>query len=309
MSEDGASVLFVGDANLDLVFSGLESPVVADREVFCSSFERALGGSTAIAANAHARLGGRTNFCGLVGDDEEGRFVASRLAEAGVDTGLLRTTREARTGVTVNLSRGQERSQVTLRGSLALEGEGTVREAVAALSVNAHLHVSGPYCMPAMSPLLGGLFRAAKATGLSTSLDTQWDPTGSWAGLGDWLPHLDWLFVNESEAASISGKAEPEEAAAYLAALTACPIIKLGSGGYFAEGRRHPAFPVAVIDTRGAGDTFAAAFLFAHLTLGEKQGTALRFAAAAAAVCCGRPGGDNAALSRATVEELLEWKT
>ena len=65
-----------------------------------------------------------------------------------------------------------------------------------------------------------------------------------------------------------------------------------------------PAFPVHTVDTLGAGDIFHGAF-----TLGIAEGQALeaaiRFASAAAALKCTKPGGPLAAPSRAEVEGLL----
>jgi len=297
------SVLFIGDVNLDILLSGLESPVRPDREVFCGGYGRALGGSTALAAAAYARLGGKSAFCGLVGDDEDGRFAASRLRAAGVDLSMLRSSADAPTGVTVNLAFGHERSQVTCRGTLALMDES--RAALDSLPAFAHLHVSGPYGMPKFLPRVANLLSASKSAGKTLSLDTQWDPSERWEGLREWLPSLDLLFVNEHEAASITGKPDPEDAWSALSELTPCPIVKLGAAGAFAAGRRFPGIEVDVADTTGAGDTFAAGFLFARLSLGADLGGSARFAVAAGAVACTWPGGDDDRLTRGAVEGLL----
>ena len=66
-----------------------------------------------------------------------------------------------------------------------------------------------------------------------------------------------------------------------------------------------PAFPVVAVDTLGAGDVFHGAYTLA-VAEGRFIGDAIRFAAAAAAVKCSRPGGRSGAPNRAEVESLLE---
>lgn len=304
-----AAVLFAGDANADIILSGLERPPQEDREVFCEGFAPALGGSTTIAAAAYARLGGKAGFCGLVGGDEYGRLVRAELSAAGVSTRLLRVSRAERTGVTVNLVRGSTRTQVTYPGTLATVDES--RAILAALPRFSHLHVSGIYGTPAFLPRLASLLDAARAAGLSTSLDTQWDPSEAWRGVEDWLPRLGYLFVNEDEALSLARRlsgaavAGHEDAWAILAERTACPIVKLGSRGAYASGRAFPPFSVSVVDPTGAGDSFAAGFLFATLDRGLGLEEALRFAQAAGAVACSYAGGASARFTLPAVEELL----
>jgi len=299
-------VLFAGDANVDLILSGLASPPAEDREVFCRGFETTLGGSTAIAAAAYARLGGKAEFCGLVGKDEYGELVRSRLAEAGAGISMLRASRESGTGVTVNLARASTRTQITYPGTLAIMDESAA--ALGRLGRCAHLHISGAYGTPRFLPRIAELLRAARGAGLSTSLDTQWDPSELWPGLDEWLPLLSYLFVNEDEAASIArllggkggaGSREKRDAAEnwrVLAGRTACPIVKLGARGAYAGGKAYAPLEVEVVDATGAGDTFAAGFIFATVEEGKGLDEAMSFAQAAGALACTYAGGASAAL-------------
>ena len=71
------------------------------------------------------------------------------------------------------------------------------------------------------------------------------------------------------------------------------------------EGLRHlPAFAVPVVDTLAAGDVFHGAFAL-MLAEAKTPAEALRFAAAAAAIKCTRPGGRSGSPSRDEVEEFL----
>lgn len=298
-----ARTLFAGDANVDIQMTSLRSPIQVDREVFCDGFAVTVGGSTSIAASVYARLGGDGELCSLVGNDDHGRLLAARLREAGLGIGLLRHTSELPTGVTVNLVHGSTRTQVTYPGTLAIVDETDV--VLRELPRFTHLHVSGPYGTPRFLPRIAPILTAARALGLTTSLDTQWDATEKWSHVREWLPNLTYLFVNRDEAVSITGSSRVEAAWRELSGITACPIIKLGPKGVYAAGNRHPAFEVKVVDPTGAGDAFAAAFLYALHGLGMEFDAALRFALAAGALACTFEGGANPLLSRKQVMEML----
>jgi ribokinase len=298
-----ARTLFAGDVNIDIQMSGLRSALQTDREVFCDGFAVAVGGSTCIASWVYARLGGQAELAGLVGDDDHGRFLAARLREAGLGLRLLRSSTELPTGVTVNLVQRSTRTQVTYPGTLAVVDEtaAILRE----LPSFTHLHVSGPYGTPRFLPRVAEVLAAARASGLTTSLDTQWDASGTWRHLDEWLPSLTYLFVNRDEALSITRETKVEAAWRELAGRTACPIVKLGPRGAYAAKRRHEAFDVEVVDPTGAGDAFGAAFLYAGHALGMAFDAALRFALAAGALACTYPGGVSELFSRKRVMEML----
>jgi sugar/nucleoside kinase (ribokinase family) len=299
-----AHMLFAGDLNVDIQMTDLRSPMETDHEVFCDGFTVAVGGSTAIAAAAYTRLGGDAELCAVVGDDDYGRFLAARLREAGLGLRLLRSITGRPTGVTVNIVYGSTRSQVTYPGTLALadESEVILRE----LHRFSHVHVSGPYGTPRFLPRIRAIMREARVLGLTTSLDTQWDATQKWKHLKSWLPHLSYLFLNRDEALAISGTTGVESAWRALAESTACPIIKLGPRGAYAAGRRQEAFAIDVVDPTGAGDVFAAGFLYALHVLGMTFDPALRFAVAAGALACTYEGGVSPLLTRRRVTQMLE---
>jgi sugar/nucleoside kinase (ribokinase family) len=297
-------VLFIGDVNLDIQMTGLVSPLRVDREVFCDGFQRSIGGSTAITAAAYSYLGGEAEFCGLVGDDQDGRFVAEELRKTGLDLRLLRYTSEVPTGVTVNLVEQATRTQVTYLGSLGLTDE--VELALRELPRFTHIHVSGPYGTPLFLPNIKELLAAAREMGLSTSLDTQWGGDAQWHLLESWFPYLTWLFVNDAEACSITGKQSARDALLILSQRTSFPIVKQGALGVLFKEGRIPSPEVALVDSTGAGDSFAAGFLYALLEEKLAVQEALAFAAAAGALACTYAGGVNSILSRDNVQSLLE---
>ncbi len=296
-------LLVAGDANIDFQMTGLASLPQTDKEVMCSEFTASIGGSSTICAAAYSCLGGHAEFCGLMGDDENGRLTERMLRRAGVGLDLLRFTSDCATGVTVNLVFASTRTQITYPGTLSIVDEsGTLLREVGRCG---HLHLGGLYPLAAFLPRVTEVLAAARAAGVTTSLATQWDPRQEWKHLEDWLPLLSYLFVNADEALSITRRTKIDDAWKDLAGRTACPLITLGASGAFAIGRRIPGFSVPVRDTTGAGDSFAAGFLFAIKERLLPPEDAIRYACAAGALCCTYTGGVSAELSHARVVELL----
>jgi ribokinase len=296
-------VLFAGDGNIDLQFAGLAAPPQIDREVLCTEYGAAVGGSSSICAAAYSYLGGRAEYCGLFGDDENGRLMERMLRNARVGLELLSFTSEHATGVTVNLVHESTRTQITYPGTLSVvdESETIARE----LGRFVHLHLAGLYPLTRFLPHVASLLSAARAAGVTTSVTTQWDPKQEWRYLPEWLPHLSYLFVNKEEALSITGRPNVEDAWKALADSTECPLVTLGASGAFARGRKVAGVPVSVRDTTGAGDTFAAGFLFGVIEKQMAFDAAVRYGCGAGALSCTYFGGVSPELSDEKVMKLI----
>ena len=155
------------------------------------------------------------------------------------------------------------------------------------------------------------LFELAHRTGLTTSLDTGWDPEERWAGdkLLDLLDLVDIFFPNKVEACAITGAGDAELALRELGQRTMLVVVKQGAEGamalHDAEIVRSPGFKVDVADTTGAGDSFDAGFLFAHMVQGQPLEDALRFANACGALSATGYGGTAAQPTHRQVLDLL----
>jgi sugar/nucleoside kinase (ribokinase family) len=298
--------LFVGDINVDIMMEGLETLPVVDREISCSGFEITVGSSAAIAAHAFASLGGSTAFAGLAGDDQYGRFMLRSMKEFGISTALVRVTDTEKTGVTVNLIYQGTRSQVTYFGTIAAYDGSNLSEQI--FKEFKHIHFAGPYQQTKLRPKITALLKEAKSSGCSTSLDPQWDMSEKWEYLDQWLPHLDYLFVNNDEALSISGVSDVRTACGVLSEKTACVIIKAGKDGAFLKINKEitlvSGYRTELVDTTGAGDTFDAAFLYAVLEKKLDNKAAVAFANAAGARSCSFIGGVNA---RSTYNDIITY--
>ena len=215
-------------------------------------------------------------------------------------------TRIDPTGASVILSDGRDRAILTARGTIGAVTAADVPDALVARA--RHLHLGSWFLQDALRPDAEALLVRARAAGLTTSLDPNWDPLERWDdGLLALLPHLDLLLPNETEACRIAGIDDVEAAAVALARRGAglMVVVKRGPDGALAASAdgvvaRVAGYPVAAIDTTGAGDSFDAGFLAAWLD-GAAPAEALRAAAVAGALSTLAIGGVD---GQPTVEAL-----
>lgn len=307
MKKNRGATLFVGDINVDVMMGGLSQPPVVDREVTCTSFAVTMGSSAVISASAFAALGGASAMLGLAGQDAYGDFMLQNMVEAGIDTTRVLRTKEVGTGVTVNLIEGRHRTQITYPGTIAAFRLDEIHPSL--FDGIDHVHLAGPYQQTNFRPSITRFLDAARAQGVTTSLDPQWDETEKWDYMSEWLPRLDFLFVNEDEAMSITATATPEMACRALDEKTALPIIKLGARGSMALWKHEiiscRPIDVKVVDTTGAGDNFDSAFLFATRLKDMDVAAAMEFANAAASRSVMFTGG---CAARSTYEDVIKLK-
>lgn len=120
----------------------------------------------------------------------------------------------------------------------------------------------------------------------------------------------DLLIASEYFARTFTGEQDLDRALMKLAKFQAKVTgITLGSGGSIfcdnGEIRRVPAFPVPVVDTTGAGDSFHAGFAFKYLQT-QDIGVCARFASAVAAIKCGKLGARAGLPTLEQVETFLK---
>lgn len=310
-------VLVVGDANPDLVLTGDVVPRFGQQEQLLDGAALVLGGSAAIMACGLARLDVRVALAAYVGDDVFGRETCLRLADGGVDIERVRAHPSLPTGLTVVLSTGDDRAVLTSAGSISTMGAADVTDAD--LQQVRHLHVASFFLQPRLAAELGGLLTRARKLGVTTSLDTNWDPEGRWSGLDDVLPLVDVLFVNTAElvavASAVLGEqtgASVDHAGRALSALGPTLVLKDGARGgraWSSDGSwQVPSPPVHVVDAVGAGDSFDAGFVAAYLR-GMTTADALRWGVACGSLSTQAAGGTAAQPDRSEVDAMLvaEW--
>jgi ribokinase len=303
-------VLVVGDANPDLLLSGDVVPRFGQAEQHVDA-EIALGGSGAIAAAALVRLGVPTALAAALGGDELGALTAARLADRGVDGRALQRSPRP-TGLSVHLVRDGDRAILTRTGAIA---DLDVARACAAVRGVRHVHIASLFLIPAIAAGGGRLVAAAHEAGATVSVDTNFDPSGTFAR-PDWLGSPadagrlgpgDALLPNAEEALRLAGRTDGDVEAAALELAAAGPtvVVKLGAGGALVadtEGVRRvaPAPAPVVVDAVGAGDAFDAGWIRARLE-GRPADAAAAFACACGALSL-RAAGD---AGQATLDEAL----
>ena len=301
-------LVVLGDANPDLVLRGDVEPAFGQAERLVDDALLTVGGSGAIMACGAARLGLRVAICGVVGDDAFGRFMREQLTARSVDTVGLHVRDDRPTGVTVVLSRGQDRAILTYPGTIGALEPSMMDPLL--LRDTRHLHVSSFFLQDALVPGLPSLFDLAREAGATTSVDPNWDPAERWdGGLFDVLARTDVFLPNAEEAMRIAGVGDVAEAARRLAEMTGTVVVKAGGEGALAlhadaEPVFAPARRVDVVDTTGAGDSFDAGFLAASLE-GRPLPEALAFAAACGALSTRASGGVDAQPTRDEVDAFL----
>lgn len=308
-------VLVLGDLNPDLVLRGDVVPRFGQAEQLLDAATLVLGGSAAITAHALARLGRTTRLGALIGRDIFGDIVIDLLTAQGVDTRAVIKDPARPTGLTVVLSQGQERAVLTFPGTIAAL---STEQALAALDGAAedgarHLHVTSLFLQPSLAAGLAAVFERAHALGLSTSLDPNFDPAQRWEGVEELLPHLDVFVPNRSETLAIAGRIggssfdDPAAAALLLASRGPVVVVTDGRNGALQVSPDGTQFrdagnPVEAVDTTGAGDTFAAAYLDSLLH-GQSAAECLRRAVLAGALSTAAVGGT---AGQPTLDQLVQ---
>lgn len=297
-------VIALGDLNVDLILRGDAAPAFGQAEQLLDDAALVLGGSAGIFACGAARLGLRVAVAGKVGADDFGRVVLRELGARGVDTAGVVTDPGARTGLTVILARRGDRALLTYPGTIAALRSGDLDWRL--LSRARHLHLASYFLLDALRPEVPALFDEAHAQGLTVSLDTNYDPSGTWdGGLAEALARTDVFLPNGVEACAISGRDEADAALAALSERAPTVAIKLGKQGAVAarggQSVRAPAPPVDVVDTTGAGDSFDAGFVYGYLR-GWGLTRTLKLACACGALSARGIGGTAA---QATLDEAL----
>ncbi len=258
-------VITIADSCVDLIMLGRDvTPRFGQVEKLVDDYMLEMGGSCCIFACQAAKLGLRVGILGRVGDDDMGRLILRRLAECGVDTRYMIVDTTLKTGLGVSLCQDGDRAILTYMGSVCAVQPEDVSDDF--LSAARHLHHGSYYLHTQLRPAMAQIFRRARALGLTTSLDTNWDPEERWE-VGSLLSLTDLFMPNEQEARLISRQNDLVAAvASFHAQGASLVVIKRGVDGALVHDG-HEMYVCAVEpappggDTIGAGDSFDAGFL------------------------------------------------
>lgn len=284
------------------------------------TFSKYVGGSPANIAIGSAKLGLRAGFIGKVPDDQHGRFIRNYMSEAGVDTSHMVVDTEGRkAGLAFTEIKSPEECSILM-----------YRDNVADLYLKPE-EVSEAYIQQAKTLLVSGTGLAQSPSREAALQAIHYAKRHQIKIIFelDYRPYT-WTSVHETsvyytlvaEQADIvigtrdefdvmeNRKGENEATVQYLFRhKPKLIVIKHGVEGSYAytkagEVYRGRAYKSKVLKTFGAGDSYAAAFLYALLS-GKDIETALQYGSASAAIVVSRHSSSEAMPSVEEIEALI----
>jgi sugar/nucleoside kinase (ribokinase family) len=264
----------VGNVNRDLTTAPLRAGphLLEDGETAVAAIRESVGGGGANSACTAAALGARVVFLGKVGADPLGARLEALLRRQGIDARLVRDATVATgTSLGLNYDSGQRHFVSALPNNAALRVE---ELDLAVLAGCGHLLRADVWFSEPM--LFGGnarLFAAARAAGVTISLDLNWDP--QWgvaaaavieqrqAAVRAVLPMVALAHGNARELCAFTGAPDLRAALGRLEAWgVAAVVVHLGAegAGYYSQGQLIVAGPAPVervLHTTGCGDVLS----------------------------------------------------
>ena len=304
MTGAAAQVLLAGSINLDFIV-GVDRLPVPGETVNGSRLVRQGGGKSANQAVAACRVGAEATLLGAVGDDDLGRAALASLSDEGVDTSCCGVIAGEHTGVALIVVDAAGENQIAVApGANDLVDATMIRQATSGLVARADsvVVVSLEFADDAIHALLDWALRL----GLRIVLD----PAPARPLTDEMLDAGAILTPNATEAAMLTGSADPADAARRLSHRSGAPVVvTLGSQGALmcanGELTAFAASTVGSVDSTGAGDALNG-ILAAELARGVELEPALRWAMAGAALSTMQPGARAGMPDRIAIERFLE---
>ena len=306
------TVLAIGEALVEIMRPQPDLPL--DRPApFVGPFP---SGAPAIFADCVARLGVSSGFIGVVGDDDFGACLRSRLIADGVDVAHMATDPDRLTGIAfVTYHRDGGRHFLFHMRDAAAGQLGPRHLDEDYVSQAEWLHICGS-ALAASEPSREACYQAVewvKGAGGRVSLDPNLRPELLSVErvrqvCQPVLAVADVVLPSGEEASMLTGIADPEEAAMALVGEDRIVALKRGARGSILftpfERLAVPAFRIQEVDPTGAGDCYGAAFLVGLLE-GWPLTQVARFANAVGALATTKLGPMEGAPTREEVEAFI----
>jgi len=201
---------------------------------------------------------------------------------------------------------GEDRAMVTYPGAMNSLCFDDVN--LSLLKNSRHLHFSSYFLQPGIRNDIGNLFRVAKESGLTTSIDPQWDPSEKWdMPLEEILPFVDLFMPNKLEILNLTSTSSIPDAVKKISGFCNKLIIKDGSSGAWLWNGIELSFQNSFlnshpVDCIGAGDSFNAGFIH-KFVMGKEIEACLEFGAIAGALSTTEAGGTKAFQDKSKLKE------
>ena len=242
---------------VDQVNAILEKITHLDKQETC-------GGSAANTISGLARLGVPTGYIGKIGRDAYGAFFAAEMKRHGTETRLFYSASQTGRALCL-ITPDSERTFATYLGAaVELDADDLNAELFRGYDI---FHIEG--YMVQNHKLAETALRLAKEAGLEVSLDLASNNVvrENIGFLREMVArYVDIVFANEDESMAFSGEKTPHEALVTISPQCRIAVVKLGKKGslvkYKDERHEIGCIPARAVDTTGAGDLYAAGFLY-----------------------------------------------
>lgn len=296
-------IIGYGDADVDIILN-LDHLPVKDEKIQASAYSFQKGGMVPNTLVALSRLGRQVGFHGVIGDDTFGRMVIENFEENGVDTGGVVVKRGEHTFFCVLLV-NPNGDRVVLSAPTATHTRHPEDVSEQVIAGAKHLHTTVCFDPAGLRAM-----QLAKKHGLTVSLDMDAHTDGPEADLKKMLSRIDVLLLNQLGSAKLPfGKTHEDRARILAQKSSGIVCLTLGEKGAITAYKdtliHTPIFEVDVVDTTGAGDSFAAGFIHAYQA-GWRLADMAVFASAVAALNCQHIGGHTHAPTLAEVMGFLK---
>ncbi|WP_202220228.1 ribokinase [Okeania sp. KiyG1] len=301
------SIIIFGSINIDLITTTPRLPTSGET-INGNNFFTAGGGKGGNQAVAAARLGIPTTMVGRVGNDSFGQQLLASLQGANVDTIGVVVDENIHTGVAVIAvdARGENSIIVVPGANHSINNIDVERLRNLLLDVTVlllQLEIPLEFAMSAA--------KVAQEMGVKVILDPAPMPVNF---PNDFYGLIDIITPNEIEASQLVGFSVNDRETATQAAIELCKrgvknaVVKIGDRGVVCATEEEtffqPAFVVEAIDTVAAGDAFNGG-LAAALDTGLSLKDAVKWGAAAGALCVTKSGAQPAMTDRKTFDNFL----
>jgi ribokinase len=278
-------IVVVGSYNQDVVLSVARLPAPGET---CLALKRTdvTGGKGANQAIQAARCGASVAMVAAVGRDSAGDAAMAVFARDGVDASKVARIDESATGMGLILIDRQGENSIVVDSGANAALDDTHVEAAADMIATARLVIAQ---LETSTTATRRAFEIARAAGAPTLLNAAPAPDGPLED--DLLALTDILVVNEGEGERLAARGELDDIGPYLLErIEKAVIVTLGRQGAVLFRRAgppisRPVYPVAVVDTTGAGDAFIGAFAARYAETGDLV-EALPWGLAGGALAC-----------------------
>ncbi|MBM4432462.1 MAG: carbohydrate kinase family protein [Chloroflexi bacterium] len=293
-------VIGLGALNMDYLYK--VERILVDGETVVSEAVSSPGGSAANTIYGLAKLGVKTGFTGVIGGDADGKALLQDFQRVGVDTSQIKVKRKAKTGAVLCLTDNLgQRSLYVAPGANNL----LTFDDLDLIYINQAkmLHISSfadERQFQALLKLVKKLSPAVKVSFAPGALHA----SKELKALAPILSRTHVLFINRNEIKKLTGK--DFAAGAEVCLKRGCHIVAvtLGKGesyknviatSYIRDAEHeyiieaNTRAKVTEVDTTGAGDAFAAGFLYGLLK-GKKLGECGRIGDIVARFCIAKMG-------------------